>query len=187
MSTKEHPSGEFEAGEPRDDKPAHLEVSPRLYEELRRLARKQAGGSGSIQPTVLAHEAYLKLAGAEVDYRGRTHFLAVASRAMRMVVIDTLRAAGRAKRGGGGQQATLDEGMAVQERSETLLELDDVLSRLEAQDERKARIVEMHYFGGLSYGEIAVEMGLSEATVDRELRMAKAWLKSALGRSKEPG
>lgn len=187
MSTKERPSGEFEAGEPRDDKPAHLDISPRLYEELRRLARKRAGGSGSIQPTVLAHEAYLKLAGAEVDYRGRTHFLAVASRAMRMVVIDALRAAGRAKRGGGARQATLNEDMAVQERSQTLLELDDALSRLEAQDERKARIVEMHYFGGLSYAEIALEMGLSEATVDRELRMAKAWLKSALGRSGEPG
>jgi RNA polymerase sigma factor (TIGR02999 family) len=108
-------------------------------------------------------------------------------RAMRMILVDAYRAQGRAKRGGGARQVTLDEGMAVETHDDTLIELDEALSRLEAQDERKARILEMHYFGGLSYAEIAAETGLSEATVHRELRMAKAWLKSSMQPGGESG
>lgn len=182
MSIKPRQFTELLAGARQGDAQAQIEMTPLIYEELRRLARRKAVGENArlMQPTALAHEAFIKLAGADVEFQDRIHFLCVAARAMRMILVDTMRAAGRVKRGGGAVQVTLGEEMAVEEHPESFLDLNDALNRLEAQDERKARIVEMHYFGGLSYPEIATEMGLSEATVYRELRLAKAWLKSAL-------
>lgn len=187
MSTKPRQFAELLAGARRGEERAKVELAPLLYEELRRLARGKAGAGAPLQPTALAHEAFLKLANSEVTFQDRAHFLALAARAMRMILVDAYRAQGRAKRGGGARQVTLDEGMAVQAHDDTLIELDEALSRLEAQDERKARILEMHYFGGLSYAEIAAETGLSEATVHRELRMAKAWLKSSMQPGGESG
>lgn len=168
----------------RGDEGARERVAPAIYAEMRRLARRQLGGGGAgrtMQATALVNEAYLKLLGAEVEFRDRAHFFAVAARAMRMILVDAMRSAGRQKRGGGAGKVTLDEGMAVSAPAEALLELDDALRKLESQDARKAAMVELHYFGGLSYAEIAAETGVSEATVDRELRLAKAWLRGALG------
>jgi RNA polymerase sigma factor (TIGR02999 family) len=158
-------------------------VAPMIYQEMRRLAHRQLRASHrdqTLRTTALIHEAYIKLLGAQVDWKDRVHFCAVAARAMRMILVDSIRAAGRDKRGGAAAQVTLDEGMAVTAPNQTLLEVDEALSRLERQDARKAAMVELHYFGGLSYEEISHELHVSEATVHRELRLAKAWLRQAL-------
>ncbi len=158
-------------------------LAPVIYAEMRRLAHRQLRGSPRDQTlctTALIHEAYIKLLGAEVEWKDRVHFYAVAARAMRMILVDSVRAAAREKRGGGRAKVTLDEGLAISAPDETLLEIEEALGRLEHQDARKALLVELHYFGGLSYEEIAEEAGISEATVHRELRMAKAWLRQAL-------
>lgn len=170
-----------EAG--RGSEEARQLLAPIVYEEMRRLARMQLRGSPrdqTLRTTALIHEAYIKLIGAEIDWKDRVHFYAVAARAMRMILVDAVRAAGRQKRGARGAKVTLDEGMALSSPESELLELDDALRRLEEQDARKALIVELHYFGGLSYEEIAQELGISEATVHRDLRLAKAWLRQAL-------
>ena len=153
-----------------------------LYEELRRIANIHIGfrlRNQALQPTELLNEAYLRLAGAAgLRVEDRAHFLALACRAMRMVLVDAMRAAGRDKRGGGAVMITLG---SVQIPGQTcdpgvFLDLDAALTRLFALDAAQARMVELHYFAGLSYGEIAIETKVSEATVHRHLRMAKAWL-----------
>jgi RNA polymerase sigma factor (TIGR02999 family) len=105
------------------------------------------------------------------------HFFAVAARIMRRILVDHARARGRAKRGGGDAPLSLDDGLALApEPPADILALDEALQRLSTLDERKGRAVELHYFGGLTYDETAAQLGISAATVDRELRMAKAWL-----------
>ena len=165
------------------DTAARERLAEAVYAELHRLASRRMRGFApgqTLQTTALIHEAYIKMLGAEVDFKDRVHFLAVAARAMRMILIDAVRAAGREKRGGGRRQVTLDEGMALSAPGGLLLDLHEALERLERQDQRKAALVELHYFGGLSYAEIAAAAGSSEATVHRELRRAKAWLRQAL-------
>lgn len=170
-----------EAGRGNED--ARQLLAPLVYEEMRRIARMQLRGGRRDQTlctTALIHEAYIKLVGAEIDWKDRVHFYAVAARAMRMILVDAIRAAGRQKRGSGGVKVTFDEGMALSAPESAVLEIDEALRRLEEQDSRKALLIELHYFGGLSYEEIAQEAGISEATVHRELRLAKAWLRQAL-------
>jgi RNA polymerase sigma factor (TIGR02999 family) len=179
-----------EAG--RGDAEARERLAPVIYAEMRRLAHIQLRTSHrdqTLRTTALIHEAYIKLLGARVEWKDRVHFYAVAARAMRMILVDSVRAALREKRGRGRAQVTLDEGMALTDTNEVLLEVDEALRRLSEQDARKASLVELHYFGGLSYEEIAHEVGISEATVHRELRMAKAWLRQALrvGSDDTPG
>jgi len=153
---------------------------PLVYEELRRLAQIQMRGERSdhtLQTTALVHEAYLRLCGADVAWQGRVHFLAVAATVMRRVLVDHARSRDRAKRGGGADRVPLDEALAVSpERPEAVVALDEAIDRLSALDERKAHAVELHFFGGLTYEETAEALGVSPATVDRELRLAKAWL-----------
>lgn len=153
---------------------------PLIYDELHALARRHLHGERpdhTLQTTALIHEAYLRLCGADVHWEGRVHFLAVAAQTMRRVLVDHARARGRTKRGGGQAAITLDDHLAVSpERPDELLALDEALARLSALDERKARTVELHYFGGLTYDQTAAALGVSAATVDRELRLAKAWL-----------
>jgi len=161
------------------------QVVPLVYGELHRLAslhmRRERGGH-TLQPTALVHEAYARLAGSDLTLQDRKHFFAVASRAMRRILVDHARSRGSLKRGAGAARVPLDEAIAVPETSpEEVLELNDALERLAAVDERKARVVELHYFGGLSYDEIAEVEEVSAATVDRDLRFAKAWLQAALG------
>ena len=163
-------------------------LTPLVYGELRRLARRSMRGERvghTMQPTALVHEAYLRLAGAQVDWQDRVHFFSMAARLMRRILVDHARAARRARRGGGMERVTLHDGLGVAEPSGALdlVALDDALSELSAQDERKARIVELHFFGGLTYDEVAAAVGVSAATVHRDLRLAKAWLRKELSRA----
>ena len=163
-----------------------------VYDELRRLARHHMGGDTpghTLQPTALVHEAYLRLVDqSQVDWRGRTHFLAYASKAMRNLLIDHARARASAKRGGGSPKVTLvDE--VVGDRAldrEQLLSLDEALDRLAEHDERQARVVELRYFGGLKVDEVAEVLGVSKRTVEGYWTHARAWLLRELTRERRP-
>jgi RNA polymerase sigma factor (TIGR02999 family) len=183
MTPEQHQLTRLLAEAGKGDPLAREQLTPLVYEEMRRLAHRQLRGGRrdrTFGATALIHEAYLKLLGAHVEWQDRVHFYATAARAMRLILVDSVRSAARGKRGGGAAKVTLDEGMAIQTPNEDLLAVDEALRKLEEVDARKARLVELHYFGGLSYEEIAGEEKISEATVHRELRMAKAWLRQAL-------
>ncbi len=156
-------------------------LMPLVYEELRRLARRhmrREREGHTLQTSALVNEAYLKMINErEMQWQNRAHFFAVAAQLMRMILIDHARARKVAKRGGGANQVPLDEALVVSdERAAELLALDDALKALEAVDERKSRIAELRFFGGLSVEETAEVLKISRATVMREWRMAKAWL-----------
>ena len=162
-------------------------LTPILYRELRRLAAGYMRGERAghtLQPTALVNEAYLRLVGdGERGWSGRVHFLAIAARHMRQILVDHARRRSAGKRGAGGRADTLDEGVLVHERPEDLVALDDALGALAQVDERKARILEMHYFGGLTQDEVALALDLHPNTVARDLRLARAWLQSQLAAS----
>jgi RNA polymerase sigma factor (TIGR02999 family) len=166
------------------DQSALDRMVPIVYSELRRLARGQLRrdpAAHSVEPTVLVHEAYLRLLGARVDWRDRTHFLSVAARVMRRILVERARARRASKRGGGDLCVTLTGSVpAPAEHPVDILTLDSALERLHGFDERQARVVELCYFGGLTYPEIGDLLGISEATVDRDLRHARAWLRREL-------
>lgn len=157
---------------------------PIIYGELRRLARSQLRrdpAARSLQPTMLVHEAYLQLLGARVDWQDRTHFMSVAARVMRRVLVQRARARRRLRRGGDDVRVTFSESIAARYEDRVgVLGLDRALERLYAIDERQARVVELCYFGGLTYPEIGQSLGISEATVHRDLRHARAWLEREL-------
>jgi RNA polymerase sigma factor (TIGR02999 family) len=162
------------------NKDALDQLMPIVYEELRRLADRHMRGERqehTLQTTALVHEAYARLIDVDVPWQDRVHFFAVASRMMRRILVDHAKSRSRQKRGGGAVKVTLDAALAVSpQRSDDVLALDDALIRLTELDPRKGQIVELHFFGGLTYAETAEAIGVSPATVDRELRMAKAWL-----------
>jgi RNA polymerase sigma factor (TIGR02999 family) len=156
---------------------------PFVYGELRRLARAQLRrdpAGQSLQPTALVHEAYLRLVNADIDWRDRTHFLSVAARVMRRILVERARARRARKRGGDDLRITLAGPIPAPARPIDLLALDEAMERLQGFDERQARVVELCYFGGLTYPEIGEALGISEATVDRDLRHARAWLRREL-------
>lgn len=157
---------------------------PLIYDELRKLATQRLRSERpdhTLQATALVHEAYARLVDADIDFQGRAHFFAVAAQTMRRVLVDHARARARDKRGGGARLITLEDDMAALDtKPDDLLDLDAALHRLAERDERKAKVVELHFFGGLTYAEIASAVQISEATVDRDLRMAKAWLATEL-------
>lgn len=175
----------------RGDAEALNHLLPHVYDELRRLARKHMRGERrdhTLQTTGLVHEAYARLVQVDVPWEDRVHFFAVAAGLMRRILVDHAKAARRGKRGGGAQRVTLDEAALVSpEPSEDLLELDRALDELSKLDSRKCRIVELFYFGGMTYRETAAAMEISEATVHRELRLAKAWLYRAIGQEDARG
>jgi RNA polymerase sigma factor (TIGR02999 family) len=164
--------------------PGALEqVLPLVYDELRVIARarlRREHGGHTLAPTELVHEAFLKLMPARVAWNDRTHFYAIASRAMRNVLIDHAMRRGAAKRGGGAAAITLPDDAAAagsdQESVEELIALGEALSRLEQIDARQARVVECRFFGGLSIDETAEALGISPATVSRDWTFARAWL-----------
>jgi RNA polymerase sigma factor (TIGR02999 family) len=164
-------------------------LMPVVYDELRSLAegylnRERSGHT--LQPTALVHEAYVRMVDMDVAWQDRAHFFALSARLMRRILVDHARARASQKRGGGLRPVTLEEGLAATaDRPEELIALDDALSRLAELDERKAKVVELHYFGGLSYDETAEVVGISPATVDRDLRFAKSWLLSELSEGHE--
>jgi RNA polymerase sigma factor (TIGR02999 family) len=157
-------------------------LTPLVYRDLRRIAARllRAERSGhTLQPTALVNEAYLKLAGdAKVQWQNRSHFFAVAARAMRQILVDHARGHLAAKRGGGVTVVPLEEGLVfARERSADLLALDRALQRLSAIDPRKTRVVELRFFAGLNNDEIAELLQISPNTVMRDWNMAKAWLR----------
>ena len=158
-----------------------------LYDELRHLARRRLRSEReghTLQTTSLVHEAYLRLAAAEVAPVDRAHFLALAAATMRRVLIDHARGRQRDKRGGGAVRVALEEVREVAARAEPaaadVLDIDRALEELGRFDARKARLLELHTFGGLTYEELAQVAEISEASVHRELRLGRAWLKRAL-------
>lgn len=161
------------------------QLVPLVYPELRRLAHqrlRREHALRSLNTTGLVHEAYLKLVDLRhARFRDRAHFLAMASRLMRRLLVDQARARRAAKRGGGVEPDQWDESFQVSEpQADALADLDEALQRLEAIDPRQGKIVEQRYFGGLSLEEIAEAQGISLATVKREVRFAHAWLAAEL-------
>jgi RNA polymerase sigma factor (TIGR02999 family) len=156
-----------------------------VYEELRLLAGSYLAAerqSHTLQPTALVHEAFLKLVGnREIAWEGRSHFFAVAAKAMRQILMNHARNRGTLKRGGLAQRVTLDQAVAPLSSAEVDLEaLDQALTELERIDERQCRIVELRFFGGMSVDDTARVLDLSPRTVQLEWRMAKARLKTML-------
>ncbi len=162
-------------------------LTPQVYEQLHGLALRCLRGerqNHTLQATALVHEAYERLVDVEIPWKDRAHFFALAARMMRRILVDYAKSKKRQKRGGGVAMVTLDEALVVApETAPDLIELDQVLTRFAEIDERKSRVVELTYFGGLTYEETAEAMGMSPATVHRELRLAKAWLYRELGGS----
>jgi RNA polymerase sigma factor (TIGR02999 family) len=166
------------------DKEAFDRLVPLVYDQMRKLASRSlrsARGDHTLRATALVHEAYLRLADSGGDWQDRVHFYAVAARVMRNILVDYAKAAKRQKRGGGAERITFDDALMVSAATvPRITDLDEALARLEAQDARKARIVELLFFGGLTYEETAAALGISEATVHRDLKLAKAWLQRDL-------
>jgi RNA polymerase sigma-70 factor, ECF subfamily len=167
--------------------PAALEqLTPQVYQELHKLARaylRRGRPNQSLQPTALINEAYLRLLDRSqpIEWENRAHFFGIAARLMRMILVDHARSHRAAKRGGAAAAVTLDDGMAVAPgRAADVLEIDEALTHLAAVDERKAKVIEMRYFGGMDREEVAAALGLTLATVKRDLRLGEAWLRKFL-------
>lgn len=158
---------------------------PLVHDKLHQLASgymKQENKGHTLQATALVNEAYLKLCDSGSDWQNRAHFLAIAARSMRQILVDHARAKHRHKRGGDDIQVTLHEANIAGVVSDpNLLDVELALEKLQRIDARKAQIVELSFYGGMTYDEIAATMSLSAATVDRELRFSRAWLQRALG------
>jgi RNA polymerase sigma-70 factor, ECF subfamily len=166
-------------------------LTPLVYNELRHLAasymRSEAPGH-TLQPTALVHEAFLRLAGRSPDCENRSQFYGVAAHLMRQILIDHARTRQAVKRGGRFEHISLDGDLVVsRERDADLIALDEALERLAAMDERKARVVEMRFFGGLSVEESAEALNVSEVTVRRDWQFAKTWLLRELSGEKGDG
>lgn len=156
-----------------------------VYDELRAVAGncfRQQPFDHTLQPTALVNEAFLKLVGqTRIQWQSRAHFLAVAARAMRQVLIDHARGKARVKRGGEVCRVTMNEAVTpITDTDPELLDLDEALHKLAAMDERQSRIVELRFFGGMTVEEVAHVVGVSKTTVENEWRMARAWLRREL-------
>lgn len=173
-----------------DERAAH-ELLPLIYGELQGIARRVMGdraGAQTLQPTALVHEAWLKLVDSEsgAAFEGRSHFLGLAAKAMRSVLVDHARRRGAEKRGGTRERVPLDSVVDLfEEHSTDLVALDEALTRFSAVDPELARIVELRFFGGLSVVETATTLDVGEATVVRGWRVARMWLQRALSEPAE--
>lgn len=159
---------------------------PLVYGELHRIARRCWAGQAhghTLQPTALLHEAYLKLVSqGEKTFQGRAHFFAVASMAMRQVLVNHAEATLAGKRGGGQETVPLEDiEVAVRQEAREVVALHEALRALEQMDPRKGRVVELRYFGGLSLEETAAALNVSTITVTRDWQAARAWLARQLG------
>ena len=155
-------------------------LAPLVYDELRRLAaayiRRERPGQ-TLQATALVHEAYLRLAHAGTPWHDKRHFVGIAARSMRQILVERARARGAQKRWAGLNRVSLSDSLAVAADPETMLPaLDEALTRLEAIDAEQARIVELRFFAGLSIEEAADALGISPATLKRRWSLARAWL-----------
>jgi RNA polymerase sigma factor (TIGR02999 family) len=162
------------------DETAPEKLAPLVYEHLRTLASRQVSREReghTLSPTALVHEAYLRMAGAEIPYQDRYHFYAVAARTMRRVLVDYARGANRERRGGGAPVIPLDDSIAADGGGgDDIILLNSALEELAAMDANKALATDLVYFGGLTQAEAAEAMGISEQAVYRHLRLARAWL-----------
>ncbi len=168
------------------DQAALQKLTPLVYEELRHLAHHYMEGQQpdhTLQTTALVHEAYLRLVDqSRPSFTNRSHFLAVAAKAMRQILVDHARTAGRQRRGAGASKVELDEAALISpEQSGAILNLNDALERLASLDSRAAQGVELRYFGGLNQDEIAEVLKISTVTVRRDWVFSKAWLYRELG------
>ena len=159
---------------------------PIVYQELHRLAQgylRRERSDHTLQPTALINEAYLRLVKHDFpEWQSRRHFYGVAAQVMRQVLVEHARAHAADKRGGGEQKCSLDDALTFsEEKAAGLVALDDALGALAQLDERKVRIIELRYFGGLSLEEMAETLGLSITTIGLEMRLARAWLRRAMG------
>lgn len=173
------------------DETAAARLMPLVYDELRKLAgryMRRERASHTLQATAVVHEAYLRMVGqSDPQWENRTHFFAMAAQVMRHLLVDHARSRNFRKRGGGLRKVSLDQALEVgSDPPENLLELDDALTRLAALDPRKARIVELRFFGGMSVEEVASLLDLSTATIVNETRAARAWLFADLSDSARP-
>ena len=167
------------------DAGAAEELVPYLYDELRGLAAaflRRENPAHTLQPTALVHEAFLRLVDqTRVQWKGRTHFLAIAARTMRRILVDHARAKGRAKRGGGLERLPLDGLELVRLHDEgAVIAVDEALAKLEAFDERLAQVVRLRFWAGLAEEEVAELLDLSPRTVRRDWKLARAWLSREL-------
>lgn len=166
-------------------------LMPLVYEQLRTLAKsymRSERPDHTLRPTAVVHDAYLKLAHSGTAYTDRLHFYAVAARAMRQILTDWARTSHRGKRGGGAVRVDLEEHHAIDSAApEAMLEVDRLLTRLRAFDERKADVVELIFFGGMTYDEVAALLGLSAVSVHRDLKMAKAWMRAEMMSGQDSG
>ena len=163
-------------------------LTPIVYSELRKLAGSFMKGErpgSTLQPTALIHEAYLALVDQALpDFESRSHFFGVAATIMRQVLIGHARKRNAQKRGSGGIHEELDDNVSLPApQAAEILALDQALERLAAKDERKAKVIELKYFGGLEREEIATALGLTLATVKRDLTLGEAWLRRELAPS----
>lgn len=175
----------------RGDPDALDRLLPVVYHELHKLAQSYLRGERpdhTLQPTALINEAYLRLIKQDFpEWQSRRHFFGIAAQLMRQILVDHARARTAGKRGGGDRKFSLDETLAfTDEKAVEVIALDDALLSLAKFDERKVRIIELRYFGGLSLEETAAALNLSITTIGHELRLARAWLRREMEASK-PG
>lgn len=170
------------------DEGARDQLIPLVYEELRRLARqhmRRERPGQTLQTSALIHEAYLRLVGQSVPWQNRAHFFGIAARLMREILVNRARDRQRLKRGGAQQPVSLSAAAEVASgRAIEVLALDDALKSLAELDLRKSQIIELRFFGGLTTAEMATVLGLSDSTIEREWRLAKAWLQREMEREK---
>ena len=169
----------------RGDQRALDELMPLVYQDLHRRARqylRRERPDHTLQPTAVIHEAYLRMVNDSLpEWNGRAHFFAVASRVMRQILVDHARRHRAGKRGAGVANVSLDDALVpAQVENSELVALDEALNKLAEFDERKARIVEMRYFGGCTVEETALALGIAGITVMREMRLAEAWLRRSM-------
>jgi RNA polymerase sigma factor (TIGR02999 family) len=162
------------------DRDALDKLMPLVYDELRRLARRYLGTERpdhTLQATGLVNEAFIRLADSDISWQDRAHFFAVAARMMRRILIDYEKARKSQKRGGLLKQTVLDENTLADKRPPPdIIDIDSAITKLAGLDELKSDLIVLHYFGGLGYEEMGEVKGISAATVDRHLRLGKAWL-----------
>lgn len=159
-------------------------LTPLVYEELRRLARgfmRGERGGHTLQATAVVHEAFLRLIQANVPLQDRTHFFSLASRLMRRVLVDHAKSKTRAKRNAGTRDLSPVPQDEAPDDEFDVVALDDALESLAQLEPRLAQVIELHYFGGLTYDQLAAALGASTATVHRDIRLARAWLLNEIG------
>ncbi len=166
------------------DEEAMNSLIPLVYGELKKLASshlRREGAQTGLETTVLVHEAFLRLAGSRhPDYENRSHFFGIASRLMRQILVDMARARASQKRSGAGEVKVADIPDLSQQPNQSLLVMDDALTRLAQKDPLKVQLIEMRYFGGMTAEESAEVLSISVHVVRRELRLAQAWLRKEM-------